>query len=59
MCTYNDGTTICLAVDTLVAQVEDQSSGAVQEAKHTDTDKELSRGGVVTLEVDGYFTAVT
>ena len=35
----------------LVAQVEDQREGAVQEGKHPHAHKELGRGAEVTLEV--------
>lgn len=51
MCTHYNGAAACLAVDGLVAQVEDQCGGAVKEAKHTDTHKELCRGGEVALQV--------
>lgn len=42
----------------LVAQVEHQGGGAVQEAQDTDTDVELSWGGVVALEVSRIHGAV-
>lgn len=58
--TYNDGTTAGLTIDVLEAQVEDQSSSAVQEAKNTNTYKELCRGGEVPLKVGHIgLTAVT
>lgn len=51
MCTHYDGAASGLAVDALVAQVEDQCGGAVKEPKHTDAHKELCRRGEVTLQV--------
>lgn len=51
MCTHYDRTAACLAVDGLVAQVEDQCGGAIQEPKHTNTHEELCRGGEVALQV--------
>lgn len=60
LCTHYDGTTAGLAVDSLVAQVEDQCGSAIKESKHTNTHKELSRGGEVTLKEDLFgFTAIT
>ncbi len=58
--THYDGTAGALAVDTLVAEVEDQCGSAIKEPKHTDTHKELCRGGEVALKVGLIgWTAVT
>lgn len=59
MFTYYDGAASGLAVDVLVAQVEDQRGGAIKEPKHTDTHKELCGGRVVALQEGLGFTAIT
>lgn len=51
MCTHYDGTPGGLAVDILVAQIEDQCGGAIKEPKHTNRHKKLCRGGEVALQV--------
>lgn len=48
--THNDGATSGLAVKILVAKVEDKCCSAVQESKHTNTNKELSRGREIALQ---------
>ena len=50
MCTHYDGASGGLTVDVLVSQVEDQCGGAIKEPEHTDTHKELCRGGEVALQ---------
>lgn len=49
--THNDRATVRLPVNLLVAQVQDDGESTVQEAKDAHTDKELSRGGEISLQV--------
>ena len=55
--THSEGSATGLPVDVLVAQVEDQREGAVQEGKHPHAHKELCRGAEVTLQVPGLHLA--
>lgn len=50
VCTHYNGAASCLAIDALVAEVEDQRASAIKEPKHTDAYKELCRRGEVTLQ---------
>lgn len=50
VCTHYNGAASCLAIDVLVAEVEDQRASAIKERKHTDAHKELCRRGEVALQ---------
>lgn len=59
MCTHDHGASRCLPIDALVSQVEDESGGAVKEAKDADAHEELGRRGEIALQKGFAFTAVT
>lgn len=50
VCTHYNGAASCLAIDALVAEVEDQRASAIKEPKHTDANEELCRRGEVALQ---------
>lgn len=58
VCTHYNGAASCLAIDALVAEVEDQHASAIKEPKHTDAHKELRRRGEVALQKSLCFSAI-
>lgn len=57
---YYDGPPGVLSVNALVAQVQDERGGAVEESKHAHTHEELGRRRVVALQEGGVdLSAVT
>lgn len=58
VCTHYNGAASCLAIDALVAEVEDQRASAIKEPKHTNAYKELCRRGEITLQKSLFCSAI-